>query len=234
MNTAADHARGTTSWLKRLWPLLLLIAAMAFVLAMGWQRYLTPPDAGREPRVVARADRRATCLEPCSSSSRSTRRGGAVAAGRCGAHHRRRLSFRLAAGRGGLDRRRHHRRHDLFLIARSALGDFLAARAGPCLSRFRAGISEDAFSYLLFLRLVPIFPFWLVNLAPALLGVSFGTYVATTILGIIPGTFAYRAGRQRPRQRHRGASKLSTNPALPRRDREAKSFAHMRSIRGRF
>jgi uncharacterized membrane protein YdjX (TVP38/TMEM64 family) len=79
----------------------------------------------------------------------------------------------------------------VFLIARSALGDLLAARAGPFLSRFREGFQEDAFSYLLFLRLVPIFPFWLVNLAPSLLGVSFGTYVATTFLGIIPGTFAY-------------------------------------------
>jgi uncharacterized membrane protein YdjX (TVP38/TMEM64 family) len=79
----------------------------------------------------------------------------------------------------------------VFLIARSSLGDFLAARAVPWLSRFRQGFQEDAFSYLLFLRLVPIFPFWLVNLAPGLLGVSFATYVATTILGIIPGTFAY-------------------------------------------
>jgi uncharacterized membrane protein YdjX (TVP38/TMEM64 family) len=79
----------------------------------------------------------------------------------------------------------------VFLIARSALGDLLAARAGPWLSRFRQGFQEDAFSYLLFLRLVPIFPFWLVNLAPGLLGVSFATYVATTFLGIIPGTFAY-------------------------------------------
>jgi len=79
----------------------------------------------------------------------------------------------------------------VFLVARSSLGDFLAARAGPWLSRFRQGFQEDAFSYLLFLRLVPIFPFWLVNLAPGLLGVSFATYVVTTILGIIPGTFAY-------------------------------------------
>ena len=87
----------------------------------------------------------------------------------------------------------------VFLIARSTIGDALAARAGPFLSRFRQGFQQDAFSYLLFLRLVPIFPFWLVNLAPGLLGVGFGTYVATTLLGIVPGTFAYSLGRQRPR-----------------------------------
>ena len=48
-----------------------------------------------------------------------------------------------------------------------------------------------AFSYLLFLRLIPVFPFWLVNLAPGLLGVPFWTYVTTTFIGIIPGTFAF-------------------------------------------
>ncbi len=104
----------------------------------------------------------------------------------------------------------------VFLIARSALGEFLAARAGPWLSRFRQGFQDDAFSYLLFLRLVPIFPFWLVNLAPALLGVGFVTYVATTFLGIIPGTFAYSLGRQRPRQRHPGAA--GGAPILPCQD----------------
>ncbi len=79
----------------------------------------------------------------------------------------------------------------VFLIAKSALSDVLAAKAGPWLERFREGFQRDAFNYLLFLRLVPIFPFWLVNLAPGLLGVGFTTYLVTTILGIIPGTFAY-------------------------------------------
>ena len=47
-------------------------------------------------------------------------------------------------------------------------------------------------SYLLFLRSLPLFPFWLVNLAPALFGVPVaGLYLATTIVGILPGTFAF-------------------------------------------
>ena len=79
----------------------------------------------------------------------------------------------------------------IFLIARSALGEPLAARAGPWLAKLRAGFKEDAFNYLLFLRLVPIFPFWLVNLAPALLGVGLPTYALATLIGIIPGSFAY-------------------------------------------
>ena len=79
----------------------------------------------------------------------------------------------------------------LFLIARSSLGESLAARAGPSVAKLRAGFQDNAFSYLLFLRLVPAFPFVIVNLAPALLGVKLGTYVAATFLGIIPGTAAY-------------------------------------------
>lgn len=79
----------------------------------------------------------------------------------------------------------------LFLIAKTSLGQPLAARAGPRLGRLRQGFQEDAMSYLLFLRLVPLFPFWLVNLAPALLGIRLRTYVLGTFFGIIPGTFAF-------------------------------------------
>jgi uncharacterized membrane protein YdjX (TVP38/TMEM64 family) len=81
----------------------------------------------------------------------------------------------------------------LFLIARSAAGDFLRQRAGPFLARMSQGFSKDAFNYLLFLRLVPAFPFWAVNLAPALLGMRLIPFVIATALGIIPGTVVYTA-----------------------------------------
>ena len=58
----------------------------------------------------------------------------------------------------------------IFLIARSACGEWLTRRAGPFAAKLAEGFRADAFSYLLFLRLVP-FPFWLINLAPALFGV---------------------------------------------------------------
>jgi uncharacterized membrane protein YdjX (TVP38/TMEM64 family) len=77
----------------------------------------------------------------------------------------------------------------IFLIARTSLGDFLAARAGPRAQRLRAGFREEGFLYLLFLRLVPLFPFWLVNLAAALFGMRLLPYVAATLIGILPGTF---------------------------------------------
>ncbi len=79
----------------------------------------------------------------------------------------------------------------LFLLARTAFSEPLARRAGPWLGKLRAGFQGDSISYLLFLRLVPAFPFWLVNLAPALLGVSLWDYILATFIGIIPGTFAF-------------------------------------------
>jgi len=79
----------------------------------------------------------------------------------------------------------------IFLVARTALGEPLLARAGPRARQLAQGFRDDAFSYLLFLRLVPAFPFFLVNLVPAFAGVKLKTFVAATALGIIPGVFAY-------------------------------------------
>jgi uncharacterized membrane protein YdjX (TVP38/TMEM64 family) len=79
----------------------------------------------------------------------------------------------------------------VFLAAKTALGDSLRAKAGPWMRRMEAGFRENALNYLLFLRLIPAFPFWLVNLVPAFLGVPFPTYVVGTFLGIIPGTLVY-------------------------------------------
>jgi len=79
----------------------------------------------------------------------------------------------------------------LFLAARTAFGDTLRARAGPWVRKLEAGFAENALSYLLVLRLVPLFPFWLVNLVPAFLGVPLGTYVVATFFGIIPGALVF-------------------------------------------
>lgn len=79
----------------------------------------------------------------------------------------------------------------LFAAAKSALGDLLRARAGSAVARMEEGFRANAFSYLLFLRLVPAFPFWLVNLAPAFLGVRLSTFIGATFIGIIPGTFVF-------------------------------------------
>jgi uncharacterized membrane protein YdjX (TVP38/TMEM64 family) len=79
----------------------------------------------------------------------------------------------------------------LFLTAKTAFGDAWRARAGPWLQNMEAGFRDNALSYLLVLRLVPLFPFFIVNLVPALLGVPLSTYVLGTFVGIIPGAVIY-------------------------------------------
>lgn len=79
----------------------------------------------------------------------------------------------------------------IFLIASSAFGGSLVRRAGPLAAKIADGICADAFSYLLFLRLVPAFPFFLVNLAAAVVGVKLRTFIVATAIGIVPATFVY-------------------------------------------
>ena len=79
----------------------------------------------------------------------------------------------------------------VFLAARYLFADAARRRLGALGARINAGFTENAFSYLLFLRLVPLFPFFLVNLAPAFTGIPVRTYVLATLIGIVPGTFVY-------------------------------------------
>ncbi len=79
----------------------------------------------------------------------------------------------------------------IFLIARSSLGDVLEKKAGPFIQKMIAGFQKDQFQYLLTLRLTPIFPFWVVNIVPALLKMKLVPYAIATFLGIIPGTMAF-------------------------------------------
>jgi uncharacterized membrane protein YdjX (TVP38/TMEM64 family) len=79
----------------------------------------------------------------------------------------------------------------IFLIAKSALGDTLEQKAGKRLSKLREGFQADAFNYLLTLRIAPVVPFWITNIAPALFGMDLKRYVIATFAGIIPGTYAY-------------------------------------------
>ncbi|HUB16713.1 MAG TPA: VTT domain-containing protein [Acetobacteraceae bacterium] len=79
----------------------------------------------------------------------------------------------------------------LFLAARSAFAAAMAARAGARLTRIRAELHRNGFNYLLAIRLIPLFPFWLVNLAAALAGMRLWSFGTATLLGIIPGTFVF-------------------------------------------
>ena len=79
----------------------------------------------------------------------------------------------------------------IFLAARYALGDALTKKAGPYMKKFEEGLKENEISYLFILRLVPAFPFFIVNIVPALFDVKLRNYALTTFFGIIPGCFVY-------------------------------------------
>lgn len=79
----------------------------------------------------------------------------------------------------------------IFLIARTSLGQPLLRRAGSRIQNLASGFQRQAFSYLLFLRLMPVIPFWLTNLAAAFFGMRLKTFVLATQIGMIPASFAF-------------------------------------------
>jgi uncharacterized membrane protein YdjX (TVP38/TMEM64 family) len=79
----------------------------------------------------------------------------------------------------------------LFTAVRFALDSWLVKSAKGWTAKMRHGFQQNATQYLLVLRLLPLFPFWAVNIAAALLGVNTMTFVLTTMVGIIPGSFVY-------------------------------------------
>jgi len=79
----------------------------------------------------------------------------------------------------------------VFKIVQTSIGASLAARAGPFVKKLSGGFEKDAFNYMLFLRLVPAFPFFAVNAVAGLTHISLRVFAITTFLGIIPGTVAF-------------------------------------------
>ena len=76
----------------------------------------------------------------------------------------------------------------IFRIVKTSFGAALARRGGPFVRRLSGGFAADAFSYLLFLRLVPVFPSFAVNAVAGLCNIRTATFAAATFIGIIPVT----------------------------------------------
>lgn len=177
--------------LKRLWPLVLLAGGLALFFALGLQRYATLEALRDNREALARWVEAQGALAmlvyvllyalmvafSVPGALIATLAGGFLFGTLLGG------TLTVVAATLGATL--------LFIAAKSALGDLLRARAGGAVARMEEGFRENAFSYLLVLRLVPVFPFFLVNLAPAFLGVGLSTFVAATFLGIIPGTFVF-------------------------------------------
>jgi len=178
-------------WLRRLAPVAVVVLVMAVVFAMGWHRFLSLETLVRHRAaidgfVTARyglaiaafvAIYIAAVALSIPGASILTITGGVLFGWLIGG-----CAALFAATIGATI---------VFMIARGACGEAILRRAGPLACKLAQGFRDDAFNYLLFLRLVPVFPFWLVNLAPAVVGVRLTTFVLATALGIIPGTFAY-------------------------------------------
>lgn len=176
---------------QRLLPLVVLVAALAVVLANGWHRQLTLQNvfAARDSFQSAISAHLALALiayvaiyaaavaVSVPGASILTLSGGLAFGWLVGG-----AAAVVGASIGAVL---------LFVVARSAFGESLRRKAGPRIAGLVDGFQKDALNYLLFLRLVPAFPFFVVNIAAALLGVPLRTYVIGTVLGIIPATFAF-------------------------------------------
>ena len=81
----------------------------------------------------------------------------------------------------------------VFAIGRGPGADLLRRMGGTRIAPLAAGFRRDAFGYIMVLRLLPLFPFWMTNLAPAACGVTMRVFVAATLLGLLPGAFVYAA-----------------------------------------
>lgn len=190
---AADPSAPATgrAALRRWLPLAVLAALMALAFSMGWHKYLSFKTVGLNYEamqgfigenlaaalLIYMAVYVAVVALSLPGGLVMTLSGGLLFGWQIGA------PATVAAATIGAT--------IIFLIAKTSFGESLAAKAGPWLSKLRDGFAENALNYLLFLRLVPAFPFVVVNLAPALLGVPLRTYVLGTFLGIIPGTTAF-------------------------------------------
>ena len=178
-------------WLKRLAPVAALAAAVAAVFGLGLHDYLSF-DALRQNRELLTAFVAehallsvAIFIAVYAVSTALSLPGGAilsVTGGFLFGSIFGTVHIVLGATVGAVA---------IFLAARTALGESLRANAGPWLRKMEDGFKENALSYLLVLRLVPLFPFFVVNLVPAVLGVPLRTYVLGTVIGIIPGAFVF-------------------------------------------
>ncbi len=180
---------GKTVW--RFLPILIVVAGLVFGYMMGWQRYFS-----FDVLVESRATLKALVAEhPIAAplafigvyasavalsfpaASILTIFGGFLFGWLLGG-----ILVAIAATLGATA---------IFLAARSAFGDVLRARVKGRAAQLADGFERDAFGYLLALRLAPVVPFFVLNIAPALFKVPLRTYVGATAIGILPGVFAY-------------------------------------------
>lgn len=178
------------SKLKSFAPLVIILAGLAFALSQGWHNQLTPNALAQNAVyldnlvkdnfwlvLIAFVAIYAAATAFMVPASALTIGGGFLFGVAIGAP-----ATVIGATIGACI---------LFVVAKSSLGETLKSISGPFLSKMEAGFNENAISYLFTIRLIPVFPFAVANIAPAILGAKFRDFALTTFLGIIPGTIAY-------------------------------------------
>lgn len=176
-------------WIK-LWPLYIILTGLAFAISQGWHTQLSPSALGENAvylnnllqenfilvllAFIAIYIAATTFMVPASAL---TIGGGFLFGLSIGAP-----ATIVGATIGACI---------LFVAAKSSIGEALKSVAGPFVGKMEAGFNESPLSYLFTLRLIPLFPFAVVNIAPAILGAKFRDYLIATFFGIIPGTVAY-------------------------------------------
>jgi uncharacterized membrane protein YdjX (TVP38/TMEM64 family) len=187
----SETAPPSRSFVRRIAPLLVIIAALAGFFALGLHRYFTL-DTLRDNREALRAWVEADPLRAMAifvaayaaavtisfpGASILTIFGGFLFGIWPGTP-----LIVIAATIGATI---------VFLAAKTALGDMLSQKAGGFAARMEKGFRDGELSYMFVLRLAPVFPFWAVNIASGLMGVSLRNFLIGTFFGIIPGTFVY-------------------------------------------
>lgn len=186
----SEEAPRPRSWL-RIALALLFIAAVVSFFALGGQRYLSLDTikANRDALLRFTQEHYATSLAVAFAvyvaAIAFSLPGGLVLSLTMGFIFGRWVGTVLVVGAATIGATL------LFLSARYIVADAARKRLGALGERINAGFTENAFSYMLFLRLVPAFPFFLVNLAPALTSIPLRTFVLATLIGIVPGTFVF-------------------------------------------
>ena len=178
------------SFFIKIWPIYILISGLVFALFQGWDQYLTPSSLGLYAvdlntlvennfwvafsGFVVIYIFSTVFMIPASAL---TIMGGFLFGTIIGVP-----TTVISATSGACI---------LFMLTKFSFNSALQNIAGPFLNKMKSGFNENSLSYLFSLRLIPLFPFAVVNIAPAILGARFSHYFVSTLFGIIPGTLAY-------------------------------------------
>lgn len=187
--TNQDTAKQRPIWVK-LWPLYIIGAGLAFAISQGWHTQLTPEALGQNAVYLDNLVKENFLLVLLAfigiyiaatafmvPASALTIGGGFL--------------FGVAVGAPATITGATIGACILFMAAKTSIGETLKSIAGPFIGKMEKGFNENALSYLFTLRLIPVVPFAVANIAPAILGAKFRDYFISTLFGIIPGTVAY-------------------------------------------